>query len=78
MIQTGGKDRTGIAAAIILGLAGADHKQIAAEYALSRIGIEPGRKQLTSKLTGGKAVDMQSDIYQKVAKIESVYHRLGK
>ncbi|OCL14496.1 hypothetical protein AOQ84DRAFT_435640 [Glonium stellatum] len=41
-----GKDRTGMLAAIIMGLAGCSHNTIAQDYALSRIGIEPQRKAL--------------------------------
>jgi protein tyrosine/serine phosphatase len=44
---TAGKDRTGVLAAIFLALAGAPTEVIAYDYALSRIGIEPGREMLT-------------------------------
>ncbi|KAF9894210.1 hypothetical protein FE257_007712 [Aspergillus nanangensis] len=40
-----GKDRTGVLSAILLGLAGASDAAIAADYTLTRIGIEP-RKSL--------------------------------
>jgi protein tyrosine/serine phosphatase len=45
-----GKDRTGVLAAIFLALAGAPTEVIAYDYALSRIGIEPGREMLTQML----------------------------
>lgn len=41
-----GKDRTGILAALLMGLAGCSHDTIAQDYALSRIGIEPHRETL--------------------------------
>ena len=53
-----GKDRTGVTAAVVLALAGMPHEYIAREYALTRIGMEPAREFLTSKLTGGKTVDL--------------------
>ncbi|CAI7672860.1 unnamed protein product [Penicillium pancosmium] len=43
---TGGKDRTGVMAALILDLMGAPAQVIADEYALTRIGIEPFREEL--------------------------------
>ncbi|KAK5163578.1 uncharacterized protein LTR77_010527 [Saxophila tyrrhenica] len=48
---TGGKDRTGVAAALILSLVVASHEDIADEYAPSRLGIEPAREALTAKIT---------------------------
>lgn len=68
--DTGGKDRTGVAAALILSLAGESPDDISKEYALSRIGVEPARESLTQKLTGGKAMDLYSERYQTIAKIE--------
>lgn len=47
---TAGKDRTGMLAALILALVGASEEEIEADYALSRIGIEPFRTQLTGQL----------------------------
>ena len=41
-----GKDRTGILAALLMGLAGCSHDTIAQDYALSRIGIKPHRETL--------------------------------
>ncbi|KAJ5318606.1 Protein-tyrosine phosphatase active site protein [Penicillium atrosanguineum] len=43
---TGGKDRTGVMAALILNLMGAPAPVVADEYALTRIGIEPFREEL--------------------------------
>ncbi|GJN83149.1 hypothetical protein PLIIFM63780_006697 [Purpureocillium lilacinum] len=43
---TGGKDRTGVMAALILDLLGAPIDVIADEYALTRIGTEPWREKL--------------------------------
>ncbi|VUC27261.1 unnamed protein product [Clonostachys rosea] len=43
---TGGKDRTGVMAALILDLMGAPAEMIAEEYALTRIGTEPFREAL--------------------------------
>jgi protein tyrosine/serine phosphatase len=45
---TAGKDRTGTLAALILSVAGVPDDQIAFDYALSRIGIEPQKAQLTA------------------------------
>lgn len=43
---TAGKDRTGVAAAMLLSLAGCTPQGIASDYALTRIGIEPARERL--------------------------------
>jgi protein tyrosine/serine phosphatase len=45
---TAGKDRTGTLAALILSLAGVSDQDIAFDYALSRIGVEPQREFLTA------------------------------
>lgn len=66
---TGGKDRTGVAAAVILSLAGATTEEIAQEYAITRIGVEPMHEALTYKFTGGKAIDMTDERFQAMAKI---------
>ncbi|KAI0057609.1 hypothetical protein BV25DRAFT_1831060 [Artomyces pyxidatus] len=47
---TAGKDRTGIAAALLLLLAGADHAAIADDYALTRVGREPIRDVIMQRL----------------------------
>ncbi|KAL4888098.1 protein-tyrosine phosphatase-like protein [Aspergillus ambiguus] len=44
-----GKDRTAVLAAILMGLAGVPDAAIAAEYSLTRIGMEP-RKELFSQI----------------------------
>jgi protein tyrosine/serine phosphatase len=45
---TAGKDRTGTLAALILSLVGVPDKDIAFDYSLSRIGIEPQKEFLTA------------------------------
>ncbi|KAH8830255.1 protein-tyrosine phosphatase-like protein [Flagelloscypha sp. PMI_526] len=47
---TAGKDRTGVLAAIILRLADVDTENITADYALTRIGREPGREMILARL----------------------------
>lgn len=47
---TAGKDRTGVAVAMLLSLAGCSHASIASEYALTRIGVESGRQRLQAVL----------------------------
>ncbi|KAF2117525.1 protein-tyrosine phosphatase-like protein [Lophiotrema nucula] len=47
---TAGKDRTGVLAAVILGLAGVPKDVIADDYVLSRLGIEPSREVLLAML----------------------------
>ncbi|KAF2184319.1 hypothetical protein K469DRAFT_666745 [Zopfia rhizophila CBS 207.26] len=47
---TAGKDRTGVLAAVILGLAGTPNNIIAHNYALTRLAIEPHREALTATL----------------------------
>ncbi|RJE22613.1 hypothetical protein PHISCL_05036 [Aspergillus sclerotialis] len=42
----GGKDRTGVLAALILRLAGSSYDAIANDYVLTRIGVEPARDAL--------------------------------
>ncbi|KAF8622112.1 hypothetical protein AX15_007247 [Amanita polypyramis BW_CC] len=48
---TAGKDRTGVVSAIILKLAGVDHKAIAYDYSLTRVGREPARALILDRLT---------------------------
>ncbi|KAF2262271.1 hypothetical protein CC78DRAFT_498673, partial [Lojkania enalia] len=43
---TAGKDRTGVLAAVILGLVGSPKEAIAHDYALTRVGIEPAKELL--------------------------------
>jgi hypothetical protein len=47
---TAGKDRTGVLAAPILGIVGASEDEIAEDYALTRIGVEPFRNHLVGTL----------------------------
>ena len=52
-----GKDRTGIAIALILSLAGVPEHQIAEEYALSNIGLEPYKPMVRKFLESMSKVD---------------------
>jgi len=45
-----GKDRTGVAAAILLELAGVADDLIAEDYALTRVGREPARQMVMARL----------------------------
>ncbi|KAF7182147.1 hypothetical protein CNMCM7691_001535 [Aspergillus felis] len=45
-----GKDRTGVASALLLSLAGVPNELIAQEYALTRVGIEPEKEYLLRSL----------------------------
>ncbi|KAJ7639191.1 protein-tyrosine phosphatase-like protein [Roridomyces roridus] len=47
---TAGKDRTGVIAAILLKLAGVNNDLIAKDYALTRVGREPARAMIMSRL----------------------------
>ncbi|OAL48638.1 hypothetical protein IQ07DRAFT_82691 [Pyrenochaeta sp. DS3sAY3a] len=47
---TAGKDRTGVLAALLLSLAGASRDVVAFDYALTRVGVEPGREVLLQML----------------------------
>jgi len=47
---TAGKDRTGIAAALLLSLAGVDNETIAHDYSLTRVGREPFRESILKRL----------------------------
>jgi len=48
---TAGKDRTGVIAAILLKLAGADDEAIAKDYALTRVGREQNRNIIMARLS---------------------------
>lgn len=50
---TAGKDRTAIAVALLLSIAGVPREFIAHDFALTRIGIEPVREMLQAKLAAG-------------------------
>lgn len=56
-----GKDRTGVAAGLLLALAGVPEGYICRDFALTRIGFEPARDLLTMKLTGGKPFDINDE-----------------
>ncbi|KZT71481.1 hypothetical protein DAEQUDRAFT_736668 [Daedalea quercina L-15889] len=48
---TAGKDRTGVAAALLLALAGVNDDLIAEDYALTRVGREPARQMVMARLS---------------------------
>ncbi|KAH9938005.1 protein-tyrosine phosphatase-like protein [Fomitopsis serialis] len=47
---TAGKDRTGVAAALLLKIAGVSDDSIAEDYALTRVGREPARQMVMARL----------------------------
>jgi len=47
---TAGKDRTGLMAAILLKLAGIDDEDVSRDYALTRVGREPAREMIMTRL----------------------------
>lgn len=47
---TAGKDRTGVIVALILSLCGVDDETIAEEYALTQVGLESRKAELTEHL----------------------------
>lgn len=61
-----GKDRTGVAAALVLALARLPPAYISREYALTRIGVEPVREFLTAKLKMGKDLDVETSPFLRV------------
>lgn len=67
--MTAGKDRTGVLAAMLLSLAGADAETIDHDYALTRVGIEPVRELLVAKLVQGRGIDMNSPLMKAYADI---------
>ncbi|TFY64488.1 hypothetical protein EVJ58_g2596 [Rhodofomes roseus] len=48
---TAGKDRTGVAAALLLKVAGVNDDAIAEDYALTRVGREPARQMVMARLS---------------------------
>ncbi|KAK1754538.1 protein-tyrosine phosphatase-like protein [Echria macrotheca] len=52
-----GRDRTGVAAGMLLGLAGADEDTVVLDFMLSRIGTEPAREMLLKFAMHGAGVD---------------------
>jgi protein tyrosine/serine phosphatase len=55
-----GKDRTGVISAIILHIAGSQKEDIAFDYALSRLGVEPAREVMTKILTRDLGLDVDT------------------
>ncbi|KDQ17036.1 hypothetical protein BOTBODRAFT_156392 [Botryobasidium botryosum FD-172 SS1] len=53
---TGGKDRTGVLSAIILALAGVADEDIATDYSLTRVGLEPMREYLLARIQAEPAL----------------------
>ncbi|KAH8146982.1 uncharacterized protein LAJ45_09063 [Morchella importuna] len=49
---TAGKDRTGVVCALLLMLAGVDDELVAAEYALTEVGLEPFKQAIRERLLG--------------------------
>ncbi|KAH0604686.1 uncharacterized protein H6S33_006354 [Morchella sextelata] len=49
---TAGKDRTGVVCALLLMLAGVDDEFVAAEYALTEVGLEPFKQAIRERLLG--------------------------
>lgn len=68
-ILLAGKDRTGVLAAVILGLVGADADTINHDYCLTRIGTEPAREFLTKKLFKGRPIDLEDPLIRAYAQI---------
>lgn len=67
---TAGKDRTAIAVALLLSIAGVPREFIAHDFALTRIGIEPVREVLQAKLTDGRKVDLEDERLKAIAGCE--------
>lgn len=60
-IAIAGKDRAGVAAGLLLALAGVPEEYICRDFALTRIAFEPARGLSTMKLTGDKPVDVNDE-----------------
>jgi protein tyrosine/serine phosphatase len=69
--QTAGKDRTGILAALILGLTGAPPEAIAMDYALTRIGVEPAHEQLLAVLQSQTGFSFDQPGFVEMCSIQS-------
>lgn len=69
---TAGKDRTSVAMALLLSVADVPREAIAYHFALTRIGIEPAREMLQTKVMAGKLVDMSDETLKAIAGCESV------
>ncbi|KAF2100292.1 hypothetical protein NA57DRAFT_54384 [Rhizodiscina lignyota] len=71
---TAGKDRTGTLAALIERLAGAADDVVAADYALTRIGVEPGREMLTGILQSAfGGVGIETPGFKELSSCEGGY-----
>lgn len=64
-----GKDRTGVLAALLLSLAGADSSVVDHDYTLTRIGAEPAREMLTKKLFQGKPINLEDPLLKAYAQM---------
>jgi hypothetical protein len=58
-----------VAALLLLNLAGADMDSINLDYRLSRVGIEPAKKWLMSKLLNGMPINMDDPMVKAHADI---------
>lgn len=71
---TAGKDRTGVLAALIESLAGAEKSTIAENYSLTRIGVEPGRELLTSLLQNAfGGVDIRTPGFKELSSNDGAF-----
>ncbi|KAL6365730.1 hypothetical protein LRP88_01731 [Fusarium phalaenopsidis] len=71
---TAGKDRTAVAVALLLLVAGVPKEVIAYDYSLTRLGIEPVRGLLEAKLAGGfkgKEIDWDNQAVKTIAGCEA-------
>lgn len=66
---SGGKDRTGVLAALILRLAGSSDEAIIHDYMLTRVGIEPARPALTAMLRAHHGVEGEGGDLDKLGKV---------
>lgn len=66
---SGGKDRTGVLAALILRLAGSSDEAIIHDYMLTRVGIEPARPALTAMLRAHYGVEGDGGDLDKLGKV---------
>jgi protein tyrosine/serine phosphatase len=65
-----GKDRTGILSALILALTNAPKEEIAKDYALTRIGIEPYREFLLTALMQQMGKTFSSEVFEDPGMLE--------
>lgn len=71
---TAGKDRTGLVAALLLGLIGASLSYINHDYALTRVGIEPARAFLLQKVAPGLAVGTPAEQQRSLEELAGRYY----